>query len=79
MKFSCEKAILQAAVTTAGRVVNPKSPIQALEGVLIEAGGDSLSVSGYNLETGIITCVPAGVPEGGAIVQIGRASCRERV
>ena len=72
MKFSCEKAILQAAVTTAGRVVNPKSPIQALEGVLIEAGGDSLSVSGYNLETGIITCVPAGVPEGGAIVLSAR-------
>lgn len=72
MKFSCEKAILQAAVTTAGRVVNPKSPIQALEGVLIEAGGDSLSVSGYNLETGIITCIPAGVPEGGAIVLSAR-------
>ena len=72
MKFSCEKAILQTAVTTAGRVVAPKSSIQALEGVLIEAGGDSLSLSGYNLETGIITTVSADVTEGGAIVLSAR-------
>ncbi len=42
MKFSCEKAILQAAVTTAGRVVAAKSTIQALEGVLMEAEGDQI-------------------------------------
>ena len=72
MKFSCEKAILQTAVTTAGRVVAPKSSIQALEGVLIEAAGDSLSLSGYNLETGIITTVSADVTEGGAIVLSAR-------
>ena len=72
MKFSCEKAILQTAVTTAGRVVAPKSSIQALEGVLIEAAGDSLSLSGYNLETGIITTVSADVAEGGAIVLSAR-------
>ena len=72
MRFSCEKAILQTAVTTAGRVVAPKSSIQALEGVLIEAEGDSLSLSGYNLETGIVTTVPADVGEGGAIVLSAR-------
>lgn len=72
MKFSCEKAILQTAVTTAGRVVAPKSSIQALEGVLIEAGGDSLSLSGYNLETGIVTTVSADVTESGAIVLSAR-------
>lgn len=72
MKFSCEKAVLQTAVTTAGRVVAPKSSIQALEGVLIEAAGDSLSLSGYNLETGIVTTVSADVTEGGAIVLSAR-------
>ena len=55
-----EKAILQAAVTTAGRVVAAKSTIQALEGVLMEAEGDHLRISGYNLETGIVTQVEAG-------------------
>lgn len=72
MKFSCEKAILQTAVTTAGRVVAPKSSIQALEGVLIEAERDGLSLSGYNLETGIVTNVPAEVKEDGAIVLSAR-------
>ncbi len=72
MKFSCEKAVLQTAVTTAGRVVAPKSSIQALEGVLIEAAGDSLSLSGYNLETGIVTTISADVTEGGAIVLSAR-------
>lgn len=72
MKFSCEKAILQAAVTTAGRVVAPKSSIQVLEGVLIEAESGSLSISGYNLETGIIARVDAEVQEPGAIVLSAR-------
>ncbi len=72
MKFSCEKAILQSAVTTAGRVVAPKSSIQALEGILVEADATGLHFSGYNLETGIITNVSADVAEGGAIVLSAR-------
>ena len=72
MKFSCEKSILQSAVTTAGRVVALKSSIQALEGVLVEAERDGLRLSGYNLETGIITSVPADVTEEGAIVLSAR-------
>lgn len=72
MKFSCEKAILQTAVTTAGRVVAAKSTIQALEGVLLEAEDDRLRISGYNLETGIITQVEASITEPGAIVLSAR-------
>ena len=72
MKFSCEKVILQAAVTTAGRVVAPKSTIQALEGVLLEAETGILRVSGYNLETGIVTQAEADVKEPGAVVLSAR-------
>lgn len=72
MKFSCEKAILQAAVTTAGRVVAPKSTIQALEGVLVEAESGFLHISGYNLETGIVARVEAAVQEPGSIVLSAR-------
>lgn len=72
MKFSCEKAILQNAVTTAGRVVAAKSSILALEGVLVEAGPEQLRISGYNLETGIVTRVAADVQEEGAIVLSAR-------
>lgn len=72
MKFSCEKALLQAAVTTAGRVVASKSSIQALEGVLVEALDGGLRLSGYNLETGIVTRVEANVERQGAVVLSAR-------
>ena len=72
MKFSCEKALLQSAVMTAGRVVASKSSILALEGVLVEAEENGLRVSGYNLETGIVTTVEANVVKTGAIVLSAR-------
>lgn len=72
MKFSCEKALLQSAVMTAGRVVASKSSILALEGVLVEAETDRLRISGYNLETGIVTQVEADVTKSGAIVLSAR-------
>ena len=72
MKFSCEKALLQSAVMTAGRVVASKSSILALEGVLVEAEDGGLRISGYNLETGIVTKVDANVIKTGAIVLSAR-------
>ena len=72
MKFSCEKALLQNAVTTAGRVVAAKSSIPALEGVLVEAEDHNLRISGYNLETGIMTQVEADIIQPGSIVLSAR-------
>ena len=67
MKFTCEKALLQAAISTTSRAVSPKSSIPALEGILVEAGND-LRLTGYNLETGIRTVVPAEIQEEGTLV-----------
>ena len=67
MKFSCEKALLQAAISTTSRAVSPKSSIPALEGILLEACSD-LRLTGYNLETGIRTIVPADIREEGTLV-----------
>lgn len=67
MKFSCEKVLLQAAISTTSRAVSPKSSIPALEGILLEAGSD-LRLTGYNLETGIRTIVPADIREEGTLV-----------
>ena len=67
MKFSCEKALLQAAISTTSKAVSPKSSIPALEGILLEAGSD-LRLTGYNLETGIRTIVPADIREEGTLV-----------
>ncbi len=67
MKFSCERYLLLAAVNTAGRCTASKSPIPALEGLLIEAGAD-VKITGYDLKKGIYTHFPADVSEPGAIV-----------
>ena len=71
MKFSCEKALLMAAISTASRAVAPKSSIPALEGILLEAG-DNLRLTGYNLETGIRTALDADITQPGALVLSSR-------
>ena len=67
LRFSCEKALLQSAVNTVSRAVAAKSSIPALEGILVE-GSDRLTMSGYNMQTGIRTRVSADVTDGGDIV-----------
>ena len=68
MKFTCEKALLQNAIAVTGRAVAQKSSIPALEGLLLRAGEEGLTVSGYNMQTGIRARVSAGVEEPGEIV-----------
>lgn len=67
MKISCEKHVLQAAVAVSSRAAASKSPIPALEGILLEAGND-LRVTGYNLKKGIYTNIEAEVSEPGSLV-----------
>lgn len=67
MKFSCEKALLQNAITVAIRATAAKSPIPALEGLLLEATS-ALQISGYDLKTGIRAHVPAEVAKAGSVV-----------
>lgn len=67
MKFSCEKALLQSAVGVASRAVSQKSSIPALEGLLLRAA-ETVTVSGYNMQTGIRTILSADVTEPGALV-----------
>ncbi len=68
MKFSCEKYLLQSAVATASRAAAAKSSVPALEGLLVEAGTDTVKVTGYDLKTGITTTIPADVSSGGYLV-----------
>ena len=67
LRFSCEKALLQAAVSTASRAVASKSSIPALEGILLE-GTTCLTLSGYNMQTGIRTAFEAEIHQEGRIV-----------
>lgn len=72
MNFSCEKALLNAAINTAGRAVSAKSSIPALEGILLEAAAGKITLTGYNLETGIRTTLEASVKEEGSLVVSAR-------
>lgn len=67
MKFSCEKVLLQSAIAITSRAVAQKSSIPALEGLLLHAD-TQLTVSGYNMQTGIRTKVSADVGQAGDIV-----------
>ena len=49
MKFSCDKAVLSAAVSNVSRAVTTRTALQALEGILIRAEGDTLTLTGMNL------------------------------
>ena len=64
---SHEKVFLQNAIAVTSRAVAQKSSIPALEGLLIHAD-QQLTISGYNMQTGIRTNVFANVVEGGDIV-----------
>ena len=68
MKFTCEKPLLLAAILTASRAAVAKSPIPLLEGLLLEAEGDNVRLTGYDLKTGIVTNVPAEIENDGGIV-----------
>ena len=67
MKFSCEKVLLQSAIAITSRAVAQKSSIPALEGLLLHTD-HQLTISGYNMQTGIRTKVSADVTESGDIV-----------
>ena len=68
MKITCSKSDLVSAVSNVSRAVSSKSSIPALEGVLIKAYGESLNISGYNLEIGITTDIDATIIKEGEIV-----------
>jgi len=67
MKFSCEKADFLATVQIASRAAAVKSAVQSLEGLLIEAE-ESVTVSSYDLRTGIRSVCGADVTERGSVV-----------
>ena len=72
MKFTCEKSLLQAAVNISSKASSPRSPIPALEGLLLEAGQGGLKLTGYDLKKGIYTRLEAEVAEMGSIILSAR-------
>ena len=67
MKFTCDKYELQQAANICSRASAAKSPVPALEGILITAG-DTLRLTGYDLKKAIYTDIDAEVEIYGSIV-----------
>lgn len=72
MKILCQKSLLVEAVSNVSRAVSSKSPIPALEGILIKASQDEITLVGYDLEIGIITRMEATVKEAGEVIITAR-------
>ncbi|MBC8586315.1 DNA polymerase III subunit beta [Youxingia wuxianensis] len=72
MNIVCDKQLLTEAVANVSRAVSSKNTLAALEGVLLKAKGNQLSLTGYDLELAISTTIEAKVVEEGDIVLSAR-------
>ena len=68
MKFTCERSKLSEAVGVVGRAAAVKSSLSALEGILIETGDGCLTLTGYDLDIGVVYTIPADIQVEGNIV-----------
>ena len=55
MKFTCNTKELSEACSNVMRAVSTKVTIPTIEGILMECGSDTLSLTGYDFEFGINT------------------------
>lgn len=68
MKFICPKKELCEAVNNVIPAVSAKSTLIALEGMLLDCSNGKLTITGYNLELGMIKTVSVSESEDGTIV-----------
>ena len=72
MKIICQKDLLVEAVSNVSRAVCAKSPIPALEGILLKAEEGTLELTGYDLELGIVTTIESKTEQAGELVSSAR-------
>jgi DNA polymerase III subunit beta len=75
MKFSCSTELLSQTCQNVQRAVSVKTSIPAVECIYIKAANGELVLTGYDLEFGIYTSIPAKVEESGGILISARVLC----
>ncbi len=75
MKIICDSAELSKAAANVQRTVSNKSTIPALEGILLEAKGSNVILTGYDLEVGSVIVINADVKEEGKIILAAKNFC----
>lgn len=68
MKLICNKQSLYEALINVSKAVADKSTIPALEGIKMSLADSTLSLTGYDLEIGIITSLPVVSADEGEII-----------
>ena len=68
MKIFCEKESLSRAIAVVSRAVASKSNLTAIEGILLVAENDTLTLTGYDFELGIKTTIDCRIEREGDVV-----------
>lgn len=68
MKVICNSIELSEACQNVQRAASAKTAIPAIEGILMVAENNMLTLTGYDLEMGITTSIPARIEEEGQLV-----------
>ena len=68
MKIICNQKMLANKISIVQKAINGKTTLELLKGILLTAKGDSINLTGYDLEIGIETYAQAEVIEEGQIV-----------
>lgn len=75
MQCVCRQDLLNNALSRAARAVSSRAANEMLKGLLLECKDGSLTVTGNDLEIGIVAVVPADVSVPGAVVLDARMIC----
>ncbi len=75
IKFTAAKQDIVDAFVTTAKAASSKSVIAALEGILLSLKGNTLTVTGYDLELGIKTEITVNGEEDGELVMNSRLIC----
>lgn len=72
MKFTCDKTALCEVLPNVAKATSMKTPMEALAAIRLSADGQELELTGYDLELGIRTVIPAVVEESGMLLADSR-------
>ncbi|MCX4548613.1 DNA polymerase III subunit beta [Streptomyces sp. NBC_01387] len=72
MEFRAERSAFTEAVAWAARVLPTRSPVPVLGGLLLEATGDTLRISGLDYEASARVEVPTDTVSAGKVLVMGR-------
>ena len=75
MKFICDTQKFAEICSNVQRAVSSKSTIPAIEGILLTTTENTITVTGYDLEVGVITSIGARVEEQGSIILNAKVLC----